>query len=63
MKLTSYGQQRVDLVDHVFGIGASEDVPVAGDWNGNGVRSIGKFNEVCGTSMSTAMENSISRTP
>lgn len=45
MKLTSYGQQRVDLVDHVFGIGAPEDVPVAGDWNGNGVRSIGKFNE------------------
>ena len=44
MKLTSYGQQRADLVDHVFGIGTPEDVPVAGDWNGNGIRSIGKFN-------------------
>ncbi|MCH2182476.1 MAG: hypothetical protein MK108_10765 [Mariniblastus sp.] len=44
MKLTSYGQQRADLVDHVFGIGTEDDVPVAGDWNGNGIRSIGKFN-------------------
>ncbi len=45
MKLTSFGKQRADLVDHVFGMGAAEDVPIAGDWNGNGVRSIGKFNQ------------------
>ncbi len=44
MKLTSFGKQRVDVVDHVFGTGDGEDQPVAGDWNGNGIRSIGYFN-------------------
>ncbi len=44
MKLTSYGKQRADVVDHVFGTGEREDVPVTGDWNGNGIRSIGIFN-------------------
>ena len=45
MKLTSYGKQRADVVDHVFGIGESEEVPVTGDWNGNGIRSIGTFRD------------------
>ena len=44
MKLTSYGRQRVDVVDHVFGIGEAENTPITGDWNGNGIRSIGYFN-------------------
>lgn len=44
MRLTSHGRQRADLVDHVFGIGAERDVPITGDWNGNGIRSIGVFN-------------------
>ena len=43
MKLTSYGKQRADVVDHVFGIGDREEIPVTGDWNGNGIRSIGTF--------------------
>ena len=43
MKLTSYGKQRADVVDHVFGIGDEQEVPVTGDWNGNGIRSIGTF--------------------
>ena len=43
MKLTSYGRQRVDVVDHVFGTGDKEDTPITGDWNGNGIRSIGYF--------------------
>ncbi len=43
MKLTSYGRQRADVVDHVFGIGEEEEIPVTGDWNGNGIRSIGTF--------------------
>ena len=43
MKLTSYGNQRTDVVDHVFGTGTEEQVPVTGDWNGNGIRSIGTF--------------------
>ena len=44
MKLTSYGKQRVDVVDHVFGMGDEQDTPITGDWNGNGIRSIGYFN-------------------
>jgi serine-aspartate repeat-containing protein C/D/E len=43
MKLTSYGKQRSDVVDHVFGVGSGEEIPVTGDWNGNGIRSIGTF--------------------
>ncbi len=43
MKLSSYGQDRADVVDHVFGIEEGTIVPVTGDWNGNGIRSIGKF--------------------
>ena len=43
MKLTSHGQQRADVVDHVFGVDDGEKVPVTGDWNGNGIRSIGTF--------------------
>lgn len=43
MKLTSFGRQRADVVDHVFGVGEGEEIPVTGDWNGNGIRSIGTF--------------------
>ena len=45
MKLTSHGQQRTDVVDHVFGVDEGEKVPVTGDWNGNGIRSIGTFED------------------
>jgi serine-aspartate repeat-containing protein C/D/E len=45
MKLTSYGKQRADVVDHVFGFGEAGLIPVAGDWNGNGIRSIGTFKD------------------
>jgi hypothetical protein len=34
---------RADVVDHVFHFGAATDVPVAGDWNGDGIESIGIF--------------------
>lgn len=45
MKLTSYGTQRADVVDHVFGIEDGGITPVTGDWNGNGIRSIGRFED------------------
>lgn len=45
MKLTSFGEQRSDVIDHVFGIEDGEITPVTGDWNGNGIRSIGKFQD------------------
>lgn len=43
MKLSAYGKQRADVIDHVFGVDEHEKVAVTGDWNGNGIRSIGTF--------------------
>ena len=45
MKLTSFGRQQADVVDHVFGLDDDDKMPVAGDWNGNGIRSIGTFRD------------------
>jgi hypothetical protein len=45
MRLTSNGRTRADLIDHVFRYGEEGDVAIAGDWNGNGIRSIGVFND------------------
>ena len=33
-----HGKVRADLIDHVFHYGAATDVPIAGDWNGDGIR-------------------------
>ncbi len=38
------GVLRRDIVDHVFEFGREGDIAVAGDWNGDGVYSIGLFN-------------------
>ena len=43
LKHTAEGPPRQDVIDHVFRYGISHDVPVAGDWNGDGIRSIGVF--------------------
>jgi hypothetical protein len=45
MKLTSLGKLRADLIDHVFHYGVATDTPVGGDWNGDGVTSIGIFRD------------------
>ncbi|TWT96011.1 Serine-aspartate repeat-containing protein D precursor [Botrimarina colliarenosi] len=37
--------RRADLIDHVFHYGAPGDAPVVGDWNGDGVRTIGVFRD------------------
>ena len=42
---TQSGSPRADLIDHVFHYGAGLDRPVAGDWNGDGISSIGVFRE------------------
>lgn len=34
---------RADLIDHVFRFGEPGDAPVAGDWNGDGVATIGVY--------------------
>jgi protocatechuate 3,4-dioxygenase beta subunit len=43
MKRTSAGNLRSDLIDHVFRFGTEDDVPVVGDWNGDGVYTVGIF--------------------
>jgi protocatechuate 3,4-dioxygenase beta subunit len=43
MKRTVRGKSRADLIDHVFHYGAPADLPVTGDWNGDGIRQIAAF--------------------
>ena len=43
LKRTAQGRLREDLIDHVFHYGSDGDVPVTGDWNGDGVATIGLF--------------------
>ncbi len=45
LKRTAYGKFRRDLIDHVFRYGDQKFVPLAGDWNGDGVTNIGIFHE------------------
>ena len=39
------GDPRNDVIDHVFRYGSKEELPVTGDWNGDGVRNIGTFQD------------------
>ncbi|MBX3411676.1 MAG: hypothetical protein KF708_03070 [Pirellulales bacterium] len=43
MKRTIHGKVREDLIDHVFHYGSEGDVAVTGDWNGDGIATIGLF--------------------
>ncbi len=43
LKRTANGELRTDVIDHVFYFGGARDIPVAGDWNGDGVDTIGVF--------------------
>lgn len=45
MKLTSQGKMRTDVIDHVFHYGTAGDRPVVGDWNGDGIDTIGVFRD------------------
>lgn len=45
LKLTASGRERADLIDHVFYFGAESDIAIAGDWNGDGISSIGVFRD------------------
>jgi hypothetical protein len=44
MKRTAEGPTRADVIDHVFQLGDDKDHPVTGDWNGDGIQTIGVFN-------------------
>jgi protocatechuate 3,4-dioxygenase beta subunit len=39
----SQGEIRADAIDHVFRYGEAPDTPVAGDWNGDGIDTVGVF--------------------
>jgi len=43
MKQGNGGEMRSDLIDHVFQYGTKGDVAVTGDWNGDGIHTIGIF--------------------
>lgn len=45
MQLTAQGDMRADVIDHVFHYGVEGDRPVVGDWNGDGIQSIGVFRD------------------
>ncbi|MBX3421319.1 MAG: carboxypeptidase regulatory-like domain-containing protein [Pirellulaceae bacterium] len=39
------GQGRADVIDHVFRFGSARDIAVSGDFNGDGVSTIGTFRD------------------
>ncbi|MDA0658209.1 MAG: carboxypeptidase regulatory-like domain-containing protein [Planctomycetota bacterium] len=43
LQATALGLVRTDLIDHVFHYGVAGDAPITGDWNGDGIHSIGVF--------------------
>ncbi|MCC7475260.1 MAG: carboxypeptidase regulatory-like domain-containing protein, partial [Pirellulales bacterium] len=45
LKRTALGITRADVIDHVFHYGQPLDTPVAGDWNGDGIRQIGVYRD------------------
>jgi hypothetical protein len=45
LKRTSRGEARADLIDHVFRYGVPTNAPVAGDFNGDGIDTIGTMRD------------------
>ena len=43
MKKSAEGRIRADVIDHVFRYGSENDIPIAGDFNGDGVTNIGLY--------------------
>jgi protocatechuate 3,4-dioxygenase beta subunit len=43
MKQGQHGRMRSDVIDHVFQYGGRGDIAVTGDWNGDGIYTIGIF--------------------
>jgi hypothetical protein len=43
MKQGNHGRMRSDVIDHVFQYGGRGDIAVTGDWNGDGIYTIGIF--------------------
>ncbi|RMF42832.1 MAG: hypothetical protein D6753_06555 [Planctomycetota bacterium] len=45
LQFSKRGPARADLVDHVFELGGDEDTAIAGDFNGDGITTIGLFRD------------------
>jgi hypothetical protein len=45
LQRSAAGPARADVIDHVFRFGVKDDQPIAGDFNGDGVSSIGLFRD------------------
>ena len=45
MKKGNAGKMRSDVIDHVFQYGGKGDIAVVGDWNGDGIYTIGIFRD------------------
>jgi serine-aspartate repeat-containing protein C/D/E len=45
LQLTAQGDPRADLIDHVFRYGQTNDTPIAGDWDGDGIDAIGVYRD------------------
>lgn len=45
LRRTAIGKTRADVIDHVFRYGASAQIPVTGDWSGDGIKNIGVFRD------------------
>ena len=43
MKKSPEGRMRADVIDHVFRYGSENDIPISGDFNGDGVTNIGLY--------------------
>ncbi len=43
LKKGNVGRMRSDLIDHVFEYGAKGDIALTGDWNGDGIATVGIF--------------------
>jgi hypothetical protein len=45
LRHTAAGSTRADVIDHVFRYGAGAQIPVTGDWSGDGIKNIGVFRD------------------
>ncbi len=45
MQRSNRGPARADLIDHVFRFGSNKDVAISGDFNGDGISSIGVYKD------------------
>ena len=45
LRRTVVGTTRADVIDHVFRYGAGAQIPVTGDWSGDGIKNIGVFQD------------------